>query len=95
MNKVFFTGNLTRDPEVRQTQGGKVRASFGIAVKRGTATDFFNVVAWEHNAEFISKYFSKGKRIIIEGYLKTNNYTDNQGISHSGIDIIADTVEFA
>ena len=94
MNQVILTGNLTKDPEVRRTQSGKLRASLGIAVQSGNVTEFFNPVAWEKTAEFIQKYFVKGKRIIIEGHLHTNNYTDANGAKHYGLDIIIDSVEF-
>ena len=95
MNQVIMTGNLTRDPETKQTQSGKLRATFGLAVQRGNNdTEFFNLVAWEKNAEFIQKYFVKGSRMIIQGYLQTNNYTDASGAKHYGVDIIVDNVEF-
>lgn len=97
MNKVWLTGNLTKDPELRRTQSGKSRTSFGIAVQRGIKrdeVDFFNLVAWEKTAEFITKYFAKGSRIIIEGRLQNNNYTDSRGVKHYGVDVIVESVEF-
>ena len=66
MNQVLMTENLTRDPETKRTQSGKLRATFGLAVQRGNNdTEFFNLVAWEKNAEFIQKYFVKGSRMIV------------------------------
>lgn len=100
MNKVIMTGNLTRDPELRVTQGGLSVARFGIAVNRpfskdkGNTVDFFNVVAFSKQAEFVSKYFRKGQRIIIEGRLQTTSYTDKDGNIRAGTDIITDSIEF-
>ena len=95
MNQVILTGNLTRDPEVRTTHSGKMRVTFGIAVQYGNKeTEFFNLVAWDKTAEFIGKYFRKGKRIMVVGHLQTNNYTDSSGVKRYGVDIIVDSVEF-
>ena len=73
------------------------RAALGKAaedIQRGDKTDYFNITAWEKTAEFIKKYFVKGSRIIIEGHLQPNNYTDANGVKHYGLDIIVDGVEF-
>ena len=94
MNLVIMTGNLVRDPDTRQTASGKVRTAFSIAVQRGDKTDYFNITAWDKNAEFIKKYFVKGSRIMVEGHLQPNNYTDANGVKHYGLDIIVDGVEF-
>ena len=96
MNKVILSGNLTREPELRQTVSGKSRLAVGIAVKRNNKdADFFNLVAWDKTAEFIAKYFGKGSKIFIEGRLQTNNYDDKNGIRHYGVDVIVENVEFA
>ena len=97
MNKVILAGNLTKEPELRRTQNGKARVTTGIAVNRRYSqneTDFFNVVAWEKTAEFISKYFKKGSRIILEGRLQNNNYKDSNGVMHYSVDVIVENVEF-
>ena len=95
MNKIFLTGNLTKAPELKYTQSGKayLRASIAVSRKKDE-TDFFELVAWEKTAEFISKYFVKGSRIIVEGRLQNNNYTDTKGIKHYGVDVIVENVEF-
>lgn len=97
MNKVFLSGNLTRDVEVRHTQSGKAYARMGIAVKRAfskDAVDFFNLVAWEKTAEFCGKYFRKGSRVLVEGRLQTSDY-EKGGVKHNAVDVIVDNIEFA
>ena len=75
MNKVFLSGNLTQDPEVRYTQSNKAFTRMGIAVHRrlkdGETTDFFNLIAWDKTAEFCSRYLTKGMRVVVEGRLQT------------------------
>ena len=101
MNKVILMGRLVADPEFRQTTGGTPCCRFRIAVDRPKAkdaqqaeTDFINVVAWRARAEFICRYFSKGSSILIEGQMRNNDYTDNNGTKHYGIEVLADNVEF-
>lgn len=101
MNKVVLMGRLCADPEFRQTTGGTPCCRFRIAVDRPKAkdaphpeADFINVVAWRARAEFISRYFAKGSRILIEGQMRNNDYTDNNGTKHYGIEVLADNVEF-
>lgn len=99
MNKVFLLGNLTRDPELKSTQSGKNYVRVGIAVKRSftkdkDAVDFFNLVAWDQKAEFLSKYFSKGSRAIIEGRLQTGSYENKDGVKVNTVEIIVENVEF-
>lgn len=97
MNKVILLGNLTRAPETKKTQGGRVFARTSIAVKRPfgkDTTDFFNLVAWERSAEFLAKYFSKGSRILIEGHLQTGSY-EKDDVKHSTVDVVVDQIEFA
>ena len=101
MNKVILMGRLCADPEFRQTTGGTPCCRFRIAVDRPKAkdaphpeADFINVVAWRARAEFISRYFAKGSRILIEGQMRNNDYTDNNGTKHYGIEVLADNVEF-
>ena len=102
MNKVFLSGNLTRDPEVKYTQNGKAMARMGIAVNRRfknaetgqVDVDFFNLTAWEKTAEFCGRYFKKGSRVIVEGSMRTYNYTGQDGVKRSGVDIWVDNIEF-
>lgn len=100
MNKVILLGNLTRDPEVRNTQSGKAYARLGIAVNRPfskdkDAVDFFNLMAWDKTAEFIGKYFKKGSRLLVEGRLQTSKYKDKQGNEVTSTDIVIENAEFA
>ena len=98
MNKIFLSGNLTREPEVRYSQSGKAYARVGIAVNRPfnkDTVDFFNLVAFDKTAEFLSKYFSKGSRILVEGRLQTSSYKNNQGVDVTATDIMVVDVEFA
>ena len=99
MNKVILLGNLTRDVEIKHTVGGKAYARVGLAVKRPfskdkDAVDFFNLVAWEHTAAFIAKYFEKGARILIEGRLQSSTY-EKEGEKHTSVDVIVEQAEFA
>ena len=100
MNKVFLSGNLTRDVEVRYTQSGKAFARMGIAVRRlfskdKEAVDFFNLVAWEKTAEFCGRYFTKGSRVLIEGRLQTSSYENKDGVKVNSVDILIENIEFA
>lgn len=100
-NKVILIGNLTADPELRQTANGLSVCSFSIAVNRRNtksdneqSVDFINVVAWRNTAEFVSRYFRKGKPILICGQLQTRSYTDNQGNKRTSTEVLADEVSF-
>ena len=92
-NKVIMIGRLVADPELRTTPNGVNVASLRIAVDRPYSkggerkSDFFNAVAWRQNAEFISRYFSKGKLIGIEGSLQTRDYTDKEGNKRTAFEI--------
>ena len=102
LNKVILMGRLTADPELRQTPSGVSSCRFSVAVNRNYTsketgerqTDFINVVAWRNTAEFVSRYFSKGKMRIVEGSLRNNNYTDQNGVKHYSMDVQADNVSF-
>lgn len=100
MNKVFLSGNLTRDPEVRYTQtGGRAYARMGIAINRRykdkESVDFFNLVAWEKTAEFCGRYLRKGSRVLVEGRLQTSSYENKSGVKVNTVDIVVDNIEFA
>lgn len=101
INKVILMGRLTADPEFSQTTSGISSCRFSVAVDRGyksangeKQTDFIRCQSWRQTAEFVSRYFSKGKMIIVEGSLRNNNYTDANGTKHYGMDVQADNVTF-
>lgn len=100
-NKIILMGRLTKDPELKTTQSGVTMCRFSIAVDRSYAkqgqekqTDFFDITAWRNTAEFVCKYFTKGRMILIEGSLQNNNYTDQNGVKQYRNAIIADNVSF-
>ncbi|MBR6769006.1 MAG: single-stranded DNA-binding protein [Clostridia bacterium] len=100
-NKVILGGRLTADPELRQNPSGIAVTSFSIAVNRRYSknaseqqTDFFNVVAWRQNAEFISRYFRKGSSICVVGTIQNRSWTDQQGQKRYATDIIVDEAHF-
>lgn len=99
MNKIFLSGNMTRDVEVRYTQGGKAYARFGIAVNRpyskDKAVDFFNVTAWDKSAELLGKIAKKGSRLLIEGRLQTSKYKNKDGVEVTSVEIVIENAEFA
>ena len=87
LNRIILMGRLTRDPELRHTQSGTAVASFSLAVDRDfksrdsgeKTTDFIDVVAWRNTAEFVSKYFAKGRMAVVEGRLQIRDWTDRDG----------------
>ena len=102
MNKIILLGNLTKDVDIRYTQSGKATARTSIAVNRKFKnpqgkydSDFFNLVAWEKTAEFFGKYLKKGSKILVEGRLQNNIYTDKDGKKHYSEDVVVENVEFA
>ena len=101
-NKVILMGRLTADPELKTTPSGVPVTSFRIAVDRRYAkptdevkADFINVVAWRKSAEFVAKYFNKGKSILVEGQLQSRSYTANDGTMRYVTEVVADNVMFA
>ena len=97
MNVVALTGRLTKDPEIKSTSSGKSVVSFCIAVQNPYVKDDVDYpicVAWESNAEFISKYFTKGMKIEVEGQLKTRTYEKN-GVKNLVTEVRVNTVGFA
>lgn len=97
MNKVIISGNITNDLELRTTTNGKHYVSFNIAVNEGTKenpiTHFFNVNAWEANADFLIKYMGKGRKVLIEGSLKTSQY-EKEGKKYTNTYILASHFDF-
>ena len=100
LNKVILMGRLVADPELRQTPNNISLCKFTVAVNRPYSkgserlSDFINVTTWRQTAEFVSRYFSKGKMIIIEGSLRNNNYTDRDGVKRYSYEVQADNVSF-
>lgn len=102
LNKVFILGNLTRDPELRQTPSGQAVCSFGVATNRfftdasgqkQKQAEFHNVVAWGRSAEIVSQYLRKGSSVLVEGRLQTRNWVDQQGVKHWRTEVIAERVQ--
>ena len=101
-NKVILIGNMTADPELKQTASGVSVCSFSIAINRRFAkseqnqqtVDFINIVTWRQNAEFVSRYFKKGNPILICGQLQTRTWNDNQGQKRYATEVVADEVTF-
>ena len=100
MNKIFLIGNLTRDPELSETQSGIAVCRFSLAVnRRSTAegeqqTDFFNVTAWRGLAENVAKFCQKGNKVAVVGNLQIRQYEDRDGQKRTSVDVNADEVEF-
>lgn len=102
LNVIAIMGRLSRDPELRQTTTGKNVASFTLACSRGRKdangkdlVDWIPVVAWEHTAEFVCKYFEKGSLIAIDGRLQSRAYKDRDGNNRTAIEIVANNANFA
>lgn len=100
-NKVILIGRLTRDPEVRYTNTNLAVTNFTIAVDRKfkkegeRQADFFSIVAWQKTAEFIEKYFSKGRKIVVIGRLQSRTWDDSEGKKHYVTEVVAEEVDFA
>ena len=101
MNKVFLIGNLTRDPESRETPSGVTMCRFAIAVQRPYSsqdgerqTDFFECTAWRGLGETIARYTKKGNKVAVSGSIQLRNYEDNQGVKRTAVDIIVQDCEF-
>lgn len=101
MNKVILMGRLTRDPEVRNSQGGTAVARYTLAVDRmfkregEPNTDFINCITFGKSSEFVEKYLKKGMRIAVSGRIRTGSYTNRDGVKVYTTDIIVEEHEFA
>ena len=100
-NKVILIGNLVADPELKKTQSGVSVTSFRIAVNRRYTrqgeqqqTDFIDIVAWRERAEFVTRFFTKGKPILVCGQLQSRTWTDNNGQKRYATEVVADEVSF-
>lgn len=101
LNHIVIMGRLTRDPEMRKTGSGVAVANFTVAVDRDfngqdgqKETDFIDCVAWRKTAEFVQKYFSKGKMIAVSGRLQVRSWTDKDGNKRRTAEIQADNIYF-
>ena len=102
LNHITIMGRLTRDPELRHTQTGTPVASFSLAVDRDfkdrtsgeKTTDFIDIVAWRQTAEFVSRYFTKGRLAVVEGRLQLRDWTDKDGNKRRAAEVVAANVYF-
>ena len=102
LNHITIMGRLTRDPELRTTQAGVSVTSFTVAVDRDFGgrdggerqTDFIDIVAWRQQAEFASKFFTKGSMAIVTGRLQIRDWTDRDGNKRTSAEVVADNVYF-
>ena len=102
LNRIILMGRLTRDPELRQTQSGASVANFSLAVDRDfkdkqtgeKTTDFIDIVAWRSSAEFVSRFFTKGRMAVVEGRLQLRDWTDKDGGKRRSAEVVADNVYF-
>lgn len=102
LNKVILMGRLTQDTELKQTPTGVSVTSFTLAVERNYTpkgaekqTDFINIVAWRNTAEFITKYFTKGQLVAVEGSIQTRSFEDKDGNKRYVTEVMAEQVYFA
>lgn len=100
-NKAILMGRICNDLELKTTPGGVSVLSFRLAVERSYCgkgeerkTDFFNIVAWRSTAEFIAKWFSKGRMILLDGELQTKSYADKNGVTQYVTELVAETASF-
>ena len=100
-NKAILMGRICNDLELKSTPSGANVLSFRIAVDRSyqvkgeeRKSDFFNIVAWRANADFISRFFSKGRMILVEGELQTRQYVDKNGSTQTVVELVVDNARF-
>lgn len=101
LNKIIIMGRLTRDPELRRTASSTAVAGFTLAVDRDfksqngeKSTDFIDVVAWRNTAEFVAKYFTKGRMAVVEGRLQIREWKDKDGNNRRSAEVVAENVYF-
>ena len=100
-NKVILVGNMVADPELKTTPNGVPVTNFSIAVSRRFQAkegqqdvDFINIVCWRQNAEFVKRFFNKGRSILVCGQLQSRSWTDNNGQKRYNLEVVADEVSF-
>ncbi|MCL5007042.1 MAG: single-stranded DNA-binding protein [Patescibacteria group bacterium] len=103
LNKVFIIGNLTRDPELRQTPSGQPVCSFGVATNsyytdrngvKQTSTEFHNIVLWGKQAELANQFLTKGSNVFVEGRLQTRSWEGKDGQQRKTTEIVGERVQF-
>lgn len=100
LNKAILMGRLTRDPELRYTQNNTPVVTFTLAIDRSYSkgherqTDFIDIVAWRHTAEFVSKWFTKGMMAVVVGSIQSRRWEDKNGNNRTSIEVVADEVQF-
>ena len=100
LNEIILQGRVTDAPELKTTNNGKYVTSFSLAVERDFSTgeeketDFINIVAWNKTAEFVSKFFTKGKQMLVKGSLQVRKYQTQNGENRYATEVIADNVYF-
>ncbi|MBR4878782.1 MAG: single-stranded DNA-binding protein [Clostridia bacterium] len=98
LNKVILMGRITTDPELKHTPSNTAVCAFTLAVNRRfnrNETDFIDIVAWRQQAEFVSKYFTKGQQMVVCGALQTRNWEDKNGNKRKSVEVVVDEVHFA
>lgn len=100
LNRITLMGRLTHDPELRHSPSGLPVCTFSLACDRDRktggekTTDFVDIVAWRNTAEFVSKYFTKGRMAVVDGRLQIRNWTDRDGNKRRTAEVLANTVNF-
>ena len=102
LNRAILQGRLVADPELRHTQSGVAVTQFRIACDRDYKSkdpnaqncDFVTIVAWRQTADFISRYFSKGSMVLVDGRIQVRAYTDNNGAKRQAVEVVAESVNF-
>lgn len=100
LNHVTLLGRLAQEPELKTTQNGTPVTSFDLAVnvpskEQNKAPDYIPIVCWDKKAEFVSKYLTKGRQIVVEGRISTRKYTDSDGKNRKAVEVVASNVYFA
>ncbi len=96
INQTILMGRLTRDPELKTTSSGKSITTFSIAVDRmsGDETDFFEITAWEKQADNVANYLSKGSKVLVQGRLQLDRWNDKDGNARNRVSVVANDVTF-
>ena len=92
MNQAFLSGNVVKDPDVRQTKTGKKVAVFTLAVNEATGTLFMDIVAWETRAEIAEKHLKKGDRVSLSGRISKRTYEDRNGVKRERVEVVANDI---